>query len=189
MTRPATPQPAADALAEDSLLAFPLVELYFDSGTVYLAGAPHDVVWGGNTYTAAQGVGSIDAITETGSGAAGIAFTMPLVSDAAVVSVLTTPMQGRRVIIRNAVLIAGVIDATDVVWDGTLDVATMNLANDQPAVRVTSEHAMRRWSVPIGTKLSDADHQRQYPGDLFFEYADQMVDVTLVWPSKVFYQQ
>lgn len=178
----------AAALGASDNTSFPLVEMYLDTGTVYLAGWHTDVQWNGNTYLAFAGVGVIEPVKESASSQNGLTFSMPLVSDAAVVNVLTTELQNRQVLIRLAVVTPTGINASTVLWKGTLDAARMQYGSEADAVQVTAEHDMTRWAKPTNERMNDESHRAKYPDDRFFDHAAQYEDARINWPGKEFYR-
>ncbi len=169
-----------------------LVELYLDAGTQYLASTPHDVAWNGNTYVAAQGIGTIEPTTETATEARGLTFTLSAVGSANLAGAFEH-IQGRKVVVR-----LGIVDpSTDPptlrvdpnVWSGALDVTTIDDTPGAPVIRVTAEHAMLAWQQPTGQLYSDQDQRAVDAADKFCEYVAEMAEATLVWPDKSFFRQ
>jgi hypothetical protein len=183
------PAAARTALAQAHVTAFLLLEMEFDSGTQRLAALPFDVVVDGQTYTAAQGIGTIEAIKETGAMAAGLAFTLSAVPSAAIASVLTEPLQGRTVTVKLVVVDGATLRVDPVVWQGTLDVPTITDGGQTAQIRITAEHAMLRWQNPTGQLYSHADQALRDPTDKFFEFGSRVAKDTLVWPAKEFFRQ
>lgn len=71
------------------------------------------------------------------------------------------------------------------VWSGTIDTATVTFGFDNNnAIKVTCESELKRLDQANGSVFSDADIQKDYPGDLFFEYLSDMVDAQIVWRGK-----
>ena len=178
----------ATAVDQPHVDHFLLLQVDLDSGSLYLTSAPHDVPYGGHTYLAASGIGSIQPVTEVDGMAAGLEFTLSLVNEAAIASALTEHVQDRSVTLRWAVVDAGTLRVDDVAWKGRFDVQVIE-DGPEPVLRVTAEHAMIRWDQPPGVLFSHADQQDAAPGDLFFEHAAKMVDATLVWPSRAFFER
>ena len=169
-----------------------LVELYLDAGTQYLASTPHDVEWDGHTYVAAQGIGTIEPITETDAEARGLTFTLSAVGSANLAGAFEE-VQGRKVIVK-----LGIVDhSTDPptlrvdpnMWSGALDVTTIDDTPGAPVIRVTAEHAMLAWQQPPGQLYSDQEQRAIDSGDAFCEYVAAMAEATLVWPNKSFFKQ
>lgn len=178
------------ALAAANVRMFALLELGFDSGTLYLCDLPFNVPWNGHTYLAAQGIGKIEASTETDSEARGLVFTLSAVNQAIIASALTEDVQGRPALIRIAIVDGETLRVDPNVWSGYLDVMTVEGENVQePVVRLTAEHQMIAWQQPSGALFSDAEQQVRYPGDKFFEFAAKIADQTIVWPSAEFFKK
>lgn len=176
------------ALAAANVQLFMLLELDFDSGMVYLCDLPFDVEWSGNTYLAAQGIGTIEPVTETDSEARGLVFTLSAVNQAAIASALTEDVQGRAALLRLAIVDGTTLRVDPNVWSGVLDVMTIDDDGKQPVIRVTAEHQMIAWQQPSGSLFSDAEQQERHPGDLFFQSAAKVAESTVVWPGKAFFQ-
>lgn len=191
MSRANIPPAMLAALQRDHVTQFLLLDLLLVGGPQYLSTTPFDVVWGGNTYRGAAGIGSIEPVTETSRGATGLRFTLPLVSAAAIASAMTERIQGREVILRYAV----VDDSTQpptllvdpVVWRGALDASELDLYGPEPKLTVTAEHDMLMWDRPTGAVVSDDEQQRLYPGDGFLKYAAETVDKRIVWPARSYF--
>lgn len=179
----------ATALQASHVTMLLLLELGWDSGTQYLTTAPHNVDWGGHTYIAAQGIGSVDATTETATEARGLTFTLSAAPISAIASALSEPVQHRPVVVRLAVVDGGVLRVDPNMWSGRFDVMTIDDSYPNPTIRVTAEHAMLAWQTPSGALFSDAEHQDAHAGDKFFEFAAQMAEATIVWPNKTFFEK
>jgi len=178
----------ATNVEQPHVTSFPLVDLDLSTGMLRICGAPHDVVYGGNTYIAARGLGSIDTITETDAEIQGLAFTLQGVTPDIIALALTDQSQGRSVVVRFATVNAGTLSVDDNVWSGLIDTLTI-VDGAAPAVRVTAEHRLITWQTPQPLRFSDADQKRLFPGDTFFSQAEQAVSKQLVWPAKAFFMQ
>lgn len=189
MTSRSLDAPTQTALQQSHVTMFLLIEMGWDSGTQYITSAPHDVVWDGHTYVAAQGIGNIEPTTETDTEARGLTFTLSAVPLSAIAGALTEPVQGRPVVLRLGIVDAGVLRVDPNVWSGRFDVMTIDDSVGAPVIRVTAEHAMLAWQTPKGTLFSDQDQQDEHPGDLFFAFAAQMAEATIVWPDKAFFKK
>lgn len=171
---------------------FPLLELLLDSGTVYLVGQPNDVSYGGHTYQAALGLGTIDPIEETDAEIKGLAFTMTAVPSSSVSLSLGTEVQGRGVILRLAFIdSSGVLQVDDNVWTGYLDQAPLedDPETNRTIVRVTAEHRLVRWDTPRPIRFSHEDQLVISGTDGFFKNTAAIADATLNWPYKEFFKQ
>lgn len=190
MSRINLPAGMATALAAAHVTHFVLLQLDLDSGTQYLSSTPFDVVYDGNTYLAAQGIGTVEPVTETAGEVQGLTFTLSGVPGSAIASTLTEPLQGRTVTLRLAVLDGtGSFLVDPVVWQGALDVPSIDDAGSTCTVTVTAEHALLGWQQPSGRLFSNEQQQADYSGDKFFEFAADLADATIVWPGKEYWRQ
>lgn len=184
MSRAITVQTAA-ALDAPHVTRFALVELGLDGGTEYLVGLPHDIDWNGHTWQAALGLGTIDVVVETDTEQPGLSFTLSAVPASAIALGLTEDVQGRPVIVRLAAIDSGgVLRVDENVWQGQLDVMSIDDGASSAVVRVTAEHQLIAWEEPAGLRFNDQDQQRLNPGDPYFQYQASLVNATLVWPSR-----
>lgn len=180
----------APTMQAPHVTTFLLVELAFDSGTLYLAGLGFPVVWNGHTYLPTLGLSSVQAITETESEIQGLSFSISGVPEATIALIQTEQYQGRSVIVRQASIDAdNVVQMDENVWQGDLDAIYLDDTAPTATITVTAEHKLANWSAPKLLRFSHEDQQTIAPGDLFFQFAAQMAEATIVWPNKTFFQQ
>lgn len=190
MTRLGVPTEVDTAVDQPHVTYLLFIELALDSGTQRLVSAPHDVDWDGFTWTAAQGLGTIEPLQETGSQARGLAFTLSHVPAGALASAMDPNLQGRPVKIHFGVLdAAGTLQVDRAVWQGSLDVASIKDGASSGVIRFTAEHAGIAWQQSSGLLMSHEDQQVLHPGDKFFEYGAQMSEAVITWPGKEFFRQ
>lgn len=188
MSRSSIDAPTLAALQAAQVRMFVLVELAFDAGRVYLCDLAFPVQWGGNTYTPTAGIGRIDPITETDVEARGIVLTLSGVTPAGIATALAEEVQGREALVRLAVVDGSTLRVDPIVWRGVMDVMTIEDNGSQPLIKVTCEHELIAWRQGRGDLFSDAEQQARYPGDKAFEYAAQIAEATVVWPSAAFFR-
>ena len=187
MTRALT-SPFAAALAGAHVTAFPLIELGFASGTDYVCGLAHDVTWSGNTYSAAQGLISIEALEETAASAQGLRILLAGAPGANVALALQEKVQGRPVTVRLAVLdAAGALQVDTNVWQGLMDTMQIDDNASHCVVSITAEHMLAVWDRPRPARYTDAAQQALYPGDRGLEYVAAVAEAQIVWPGKEFF--
>lgn len=189
MSRENLDAPTLAALAAANVQMFVLVELDFDGGRVYLCDLPFDVVWNGNTYSGASAIGGVEPITETDAEARGVSFTLSGVPAASIATALGEDVQGREALLRIAIVDGTTLRVDPCVWQGLMDVMTLDDNGQQPVIRVTAEHQAIAWQQPSGAMFSDAEQQARYAGDKAFEFAAQIAEATIVWPSAAFFRQ
>lgn len=176
------------ATAAPHVVQFPLVEMQLATGTLYICGAAHDVAWNGNLYLSARGLGQIEQIEENESEIRGLAFVLQGVTPDIIALAMSDQSQGRPVIVRMVVLNGTTLEVDANVWTGRVDLMQI-VDGAEPAVRVTAEHRLVAWQNPQPVRFSDADQQRLFPGDRFFEHAEATANATLVWPSRQFFER
>lgn len=183
------PSSFAAALAAPHVIVFPLVEIRWSSGTQYLAGVDFAVTWSGQTYAPALGLIDIEPVRETGSSYEGLRITLSGVTGTSLAVALSEPMQGRPITLRLAALDGASLLVDANCWSGLLDVPTITDGGDSATVVLQAEHRMAIWDRPRVTRYTDAQLQRDYPGDLGLQYVAQMESAQIVWPAASFFRQ
>jgi hypothetical protein len=183
---------AIDAATRAALQAahvthFTLIDIDLASGPLRLADLAFEVVVSGQTYLAAQGIGTIEPVKETDREASGLTFTLFASNQTAFAGALTElkAAQGRTVTLKYCVWDGTTLRVDSNVWQGVLDVPTI-LDGDAPQIRITAESLLFGATRPRNTLSSNEDQQARAPGDKFFEYAAQMAEAVIVWPGKEF---
>jgi hypothetical protein len=179
-----------------------LVDLEFGTGTVYFTTAPLSVVANGHTYL---GFGSLVEVSSLGesedSNAAKIALSFALVDPAMLAASLgdVGNYRGRRARLWLQLYDEQFQPAGAPVqrWGGFMDrVATERkpaAATGGPGtgrLRLECSRAgMARARSVTGLRLTDAQHQQRYPGDLGVQYVQPLLEAPAAWLSKRFQQQ
>jgi hypothetical protein len=168
-----------------------LVQLDLDSGTLYMTDAPHDVTYDGQTWQSMYGVAGVSDLVETDGEVRGLQFQISGVPTSLLALALDEKIQGRYVTVKLATLANTTLTVDDNAWSGSLD--TMQIVYDEDgqhaSIYVTAEHALARWDQPNLLRYSHQDQQRLHPGDMFFEFAERMAEVTVTWPSAEFFKK
>jgi len=179
------------AVAGEHVSTCHLVQLAFASGTVYLTDAPHDIVWGANTYLGAGRAGNIEPTRETLAGeATGLRFSLAGPIGEFVAVALAEHVQGKPADVYVAWFDANgvLIDTPTLEWRGLTDVMPVQDAPDQSVISVTAESRFAQFNRPKVRRHSDQDQQAAHPGDKFFQYAAAMMDRSIVWPNREWYK-
>lgn len=187
MTRALTSGFAA-AVAAGHVHVFPLVDLGFASGTVYLCGLDHPVTYAGNTYSGALGLMGLQPLEETDATAQGLSLTLAGVLPSSVALVLAENPQGRPVTVRMAVVdAAGVLHVDANVWSGSMDTLTLEDRPDGAVLTLTAEHMRALWDRPRPLRYTDAAQQALHPGDRCCEFVATLAEAQIVWPGRAFF--
>lgn len=71
--------------------------------------------------------------------------------------------------------------ATKLIWRGRVDKYEITDAGESLTVQITAESRSIDQRRPAIKRFTDEYQQRQHPGDLFFQYVPQMVEVPILW--------
>lgn len=173
----------SSAVQAASLPLLVLVELDFESGTSRYSTAPFNLTWNGQTWYGIGTLGSIDATEETGTvEAKGISMQISGIDPAKIAIALGDHYQGRSCKVYAAPLDSNhqVIADPKLIFDGRMDTMEVQLGQTATIV-VTAESRLADLERPRVRRFNDADQQNKYPGDLFFQFVDQMVEVQINW--------
>jgi hypothetical protein len=163
---------------------FPLFEFDFATGTEYACGLNYSVTWNGSTYLPALGILSMSEISETGASVEGVEIRFSGVTPAAMSLALSTQVQGRGVRIRLAAIdSANAVQVDSSMWTGIMDFWSID--EESATITLACEHRLSELERPRTRRLTDAQQQALYPGDLGCQYALKVETDVLVWPGKV----
>jgi hypothetical protein len=162
------------------------VQLEFDSGTIYMHNGIGNYSFGGHTYGGVGAFGAIDAVQE-GDDLSPYSITLIL---SGLDADLMDEVQNQDYYLRPVTVLVGSLDADmqlvadpDEMWSGFMDSADFSLG-DENSIRITCESHMAVFDQSNNARYSDADLQREYNGDLFMQYAEEMVEATVVWRGQ-----
>ena len=183
MSRTLTGAVQTESLKTQGAKPVVLVELQFDSGISRLWSGVGNLVWNGDTFLGAGGLGSIDLAQETvEQKALGIRLTLSGIPPSEISLAL-----GEDVIGRIATVWLAFFDASDlliadpiVVFAGRMDTMDVALA-DTATVTVTAESRLIDWDRPRERRYTDADQQEKFPGDQGLAFVSQSVEKEIVW--------
>lgn len=171
------------ALAASHLRVALLVELQFDSGTIYATNLPASVSWNSHTWIGLGGLGGITAVEEGENiQAYGLALTLSGVDPANVSIALGEQYQGRTVKVYLALFDDNYAIVADPIlsFRGRMD----NMEMDRGAtftIRVNCEGRLADFERARVRRYNHEDQIAVYPSDRFFEFVPQMVEKPLDW--------
>lgn len=163
-----------------------LVHFALDSGPIRLCDDIRDIVFSGDTFTGAGGLGSISPIKETADlRANGVEFLLSGIDNTWVGEATSQNTQGRTVEIWKAfldvsthALIADPIKH----FSGRIDQMVITDAGETTAVKVTAESRLVDLVRPLNVRyITDQDQQNEFTGDLGHEFVTLMQEVFIVW--------
>lgn len=164
------------------------VEFQFASATSYACTADRNVSWNGQTWLGKGRVGSIDPIEEGGElEARGIVMTLSALP-AGLLALALDPSEYKN---RKVRIWRGLVDQSDPLgmeivanpvgpFVFLMDKLEFELG-ETATLRLTAESRLADWQRPRAYRYNDATQQALYPGDDFFKYVENMVNVELLW--------
>jgi hypothetical protein len=186
MSRGLSPAQLAAATGRHYQVA-PLVEFYFDAGTLRFTLAPFNIVIGSDTYLSTGPLGSIEQMTEAAGSFEGMQFGLSGV-DVGIVDIATgVEYHGRLVQLLKAYLDAetnAVIGSPVVHWIGRMRSMTISEKNDSASVVLQAEHYEAELQRASPLRWNGADQQQMYPGDLGCDQVETMTEIQLTWPAR-----
>ena len=172
-----------DALAASNVCWVLLYELYFPSGTVRFCSAMHDVEWDSNTYLGAGAVSAVEPVMESVSPTAlarNIRFSG--IDTSYLTAILDDAYQGQTV--REYLALCDehwqIIADPILTFEGRMDEPEISVGTEA-VIQLSVENRMAGWDQPRLRRYNYADHSSRNPGDLFFEFVEELQDKAIVW--------
>lgn len=171
-------------------------EIHLPSGTLYLSPNPMDISWNGHLWVGTRGLGAISQVTESPHQIAGIELTLSGVNPANLAEALDPTIRGSNVILYDVQLTSDyqVVPNPIIFWQGYIDRPAISVDAGTATITVPCEHISMRNKLPRTWRYTHEDQQALYPADgsnaedRGFEYVTQMVERTVVWPAKAFFE-
>lgn len=160
------------------------------SGTVYLHNGIGSYTFGGNTYLGIGDLGGIDAMEETYSADdVPLKLMMTSLDD----NGLLTAVQDEDLYECQVDIMLGATDENgalvadpDIWWSGFIDkVELVQGAENGVALTCVTRASLLKKSSSV--KFTDEQLQREYSGDLFFQYLPQVIEAKPVWGGNPVY--
>lgn len=160
-----------------------LAQLDFDGAPVRAASVPFDVVVDGETFVGVGALGAISAVVEgTEAKPYGIELSLSGIAPALLAEAMRGECQGRGAQVWLGMLDAGhvLVGPPALLWRGRMD--TMDVVLGESAViTVSAESRLADWQRARTRRYTDQDQQRQYPGDLGFEFVTTTAEREITW--------
>lgn len=159
------------------------VELDFQSGFVRLCNANITLSWNSLSWVGVGDLGSIQAISEAPDlEAKGVALALSGIPSGLVSTALGEHYQGRSLKIWFAPLDANDQPIADpvLVFSGRMDNMQIEIG-ETASIMVSAESRLADWDRARVRRFNHADQLTEYPGDMGFEFVEQMVEKEIVW--------
>ena len=173
-----------------------LVEMRFASGTLYLCTLPIAVPVAGNTYTGLGRLLRVDPIATSEDGRADkVKISLSITDDAVLAAVLgnVAGYRGRRVVIWMQLFTDTFkpVGQRSLEWQGYMEPVSITRSAGQGGITGRIEMPCTRAGLPRsrnsqGLRVTHAQQQQRYAGDLFCQYIQALVEQPYTWLSKRF---
>ena len=174
------------ALQAQNIRLFIAADLDFVSGHVRAHDGIGDVTFSGNTYSGIGKFAGIDVAEESINVIAKpVVLTISGIDSSIIATAVTEQYQGRTATLYlglQDVDTGALLDTPEVLWEGRMDVMTVQLGPSTGSVKLNCEHRLRR--EPRIARYTDADQQLAYSGDLFFNLVGKILGFKGTWGNK-----
>ena len=178
-----------DDLVRQFVIPVLFVELDYPGDPVRVHDWLGEITWNGHQWTGVGNLGELKDIEET-TEISNISVQLVLsgVNTDLLSKALTSNYYRRSTWIYIGMLNAATGQLTagaDILWQGYMDVMTVQVAGDEMALILTAENEDADLDRPSGTLYSNAQQQADYPGDKGFEYL-KFGETQIRWPGSSF---
>jgi hypothetical protein len=171
-------------ITSSSLAPFLLFEGVFASGTLRLWSGIGDLSWNSYTWTGVGSLASISSVTESAeTSAQGITVSLSGIPSNLVSLFLGDVRQGSAGKVYLGFLDSSndVIDSPYMLFEGRLDVPAMEESAETAVISITYESRLIDLERPRESRYTDEDQQREFSGDLGFEFVPSLQDIVINW--------
>lgn len=184
-----TGTPAQQAALFSDATSFCLLVKLDISPPVYICSMDYDLQWDGHTWLGAGGMAFMEEIKEqTALEMTTLRVGLNGTSSANMALAMLTPMQGRLCTVYFAVLDANhrPVDTPMVEYKGYIDAPAIvdDRMNSKLTISITVESRLGAMLQKRSWRFTDADQQKLYPGDKFFEFIPQMTEKVFAWGKR-----
>lgn len=157
----------------------------------YLNTSGWDLLWNGQTWRGAAGIGTIREVSDAPGEIKPLELELSAVASEELATALAEPLQGKAIELRTAIFHTGTHQVLDAPldWAGWLDDMRIAEREGQAAITVTAEHVgidLLRGRV---LRYSNTDQQRLFPGDRGCEYIVDQAEQAIVWPAASYFRK
>lgn len=180
---------SANEAAMSSAVVRPVrfVELQFASGTVYVWSGAGNFSWNGHTWIGLGDLASCSPVEEGADlGSRSIDLTLSGLPSSVIALALGHGYRGRPAFVYDGFLNeSGALTDTPITsWAGRMDSMPIALDGATGSVTVRIKSRLADLGRARVRYYSDADQQRRFPGDRFFEYTVNLAERPLPWGIK-----
>jgi hypothetical protein len=170
-------------LTATELEPFFLIDLGFDSGSLYFWTGITPLTWNSNEYIGAGNLVGISPIAETSEiRAVGVNITMSGLPASLISTALTEAYQGQPVKIRFGAMSSGAVVADPyLIFDGRMDVMTIDDTGETATISLSAESRLIDLQRPRISRYTPEDQKAEHPNDTGLDYVPVIQDVAIQW--------
>lgn len=182
-----TPSLLKTEFSSENLSTLLLIRIDFSSGIQRYHSGVHSVYYdegsGPEEYLGVGNLGAVDPIEESMENQAhGINVTLSGIDTTQLNLVVEEDYQGRPVdlfVAHYDIEAAAIVEAQNIFTGGIDTIAISKGVKGSMIMQV--EHESAQYDTPNTFRATDEDHQKNHPGDLFFDQVHNVVNNELVW--------
>lgn len=182
-----TPTALKTEFSSENLSTLLLVKIDFSSGIQRYHSGVNTILYdegsGPEEYLGVGTLGAVDPIEESMENQAhGINITLSGVDTTQLNLVVEEDYQGRQVdlfVAHYDIELAVIVDAQNIFTGGIDTIAISKGVKGSMTMQV--EHESAQYDTPNTFRATDEDHQKNHPGDLFFDQIHNVVENEMVW--------
>jgi hypothetical protein len=155
----------------------------FLSGPVYVWSGLGPIVWNDHTWQGIGSFGGVSAIDE-GSTVEARGITVSL---SGFDPIFLPAVMGEFALLQGMALYLGVFNAGELIVDplvifaGRLDQPNVTVTGDKATIAINCESVLLDMDVAVNRRYTADDQQRDWPGDLCFNFVNAIQEVNLYW--------
>jgi len=161
-----------------------LAKLEFDSGNINIHTSSGDIIFDGETYSGIGEFGTISPAEEDSElSASYIDVTLSGIDPSLISIIFNEYYQGR-----NATIYFGLFNLTTrvlieptIIYKGLMDNTFLDVSGTSGSIKLRINNRLAAWDKANDRRYNDADQQEEYPGDLAFQFVDQLAQSETMW--------
>lgn len=175
------------ALQQPNLQMAVFVSMAFKTGTVNIWSGAGTVSWQGITWT---GIGSLLGLEGFEEGttvmARGITITLSGLDPTLLADAMTDFQLGLPVTVYLGFYNSGVLNGNALIsWSGRMDQPTISVSGTEAHIAINCESRLLDMNVPSDRRYTLQDQQMTWPGDLGFQFVQDIQEVNIAWGQHI----
>lgn len=157
----------------------------FATGATYLWTGYGNITWNGHTWNGIGTLGSVSTIDEgTTVEAKGISVSLSGIDSTMLSNVLTEFVLGEPMGVYVAGFNGGSLIADPILsFAGRMDEPMIDVDGSRAVITINCESRLIDMNVAVDRRYTADDQQRDWPGDLGFNFVNSIQEITIYWGS------